>query len=89
MFKATKEFPFGNTTFMEGQEVPADVVTARMKELGLVHEVQEEIKPKKKTKKKRGRPKKAKTEILTEDSSDVTVNKEAPEDSEASDEFGL
>ena len=84
MFKATKEFTLGDQVIAEGQEVQNP--SERMKELGLVVEVQE-AKVEKAEKVKAEKPKKEKKAqeikveetveevILTEDSADVTVEK--------------
>ena len=80
MFKATKEFLIGDTIIAEGQEVGNP--TQRMQDLGLVVEVQEVAeaptkteKPKKEKKEETKVEETAKTEILTEQSSNVTVEK--------------
>ena len=80
MFKATKEFLIGDLLIAEGQEVVNP--TQRMQDLGLVVEVQEVVeapvkteKPKKEKKEETKVDETAKTEILTEQSSNVTVEK--------------
>jgi hypothetical protein len=92
MFKAAKEFTFGDQVIAEGQEVKNPSV--RMQELGLVVEVPDEVevktekvkteKPKKEKKEveKTEKVEETKTEtldvkdeLLTEVSSDVTVEK--------------
>ena len=81
MFKATKEFLIGDTIIAVGQEVANP--TQRMQDLGLVVEVQEVQeapvakveKPKKEKKEDPKVDETEKTEILTEQSSNVTVEK--------------
>ena len=89
MFKAAKEFTLGDQVIAEGQEVQNP--TVRMKELGLVIEVPDEVevktekvkaeKPKKETKEvtevqeTKTETLDVKDEILTEDSANVTVEK--------------
>jgi hypothetical protein len=80
MFKATKEFLIGDAVIAAGQEVVNP--TQRMQDLGLVVEVQEVVeapvkteKPKKEKKEETKVEETAKTEILTEQSSNVTVEK--------------
>lgn len=62
MFVALKNFGSKEKQFYTGQEVPAEYVTERAVELGCVGQVKDTVK---KTE--------TKTEILTEDSSDVKV----------------
>lgn len=92
MFKAAKEFTLGDQVIAEGQEVQNP--TVRMKELGLVIEVPDELevktekvkteKPKKEKKEVKETKEEikevtevleVKDEILTEDSSDIQVEK--------------
>jgi len=70
-YYATREFQFGETTYFKGDAVES--VTERLKQLGLVEEIQllEEVVSE--TKETKEEIKKVKEEILTEQSSDVTV----------------
>ncbi len=64
MFIALKNFGSKDKQFYTGQEVPAKYVTERIIEIGCVGQVKDTLKKAESIKK---------TEILTEDSSDVKV----------------
>jgi len=75
-YYATREFQFGETTYFKGDTV--ENVTERLKQLGLVEEIQllEEVVSE--TKETKEEIKKVKEEILTEQSSDVVVEVDKP-----------
>ena len=71
MFLAKKDFFFGDRSFKEGDEVPIEIITERLKDLGLVG-FKEDPKPTQSTKKKV----KAEKTVLIDESSKIEVSKE-------------
>ena len=74
MYFAKQDFFFGDRQFKIGDVVPDDIVSDRLKDLGIIGFKADEAKPKVETIKSKKKPKH--DEVLIDESSKVEVSKE-------------